>query len=292
MPIVVTGAEHVKHVEAQLSVVPKAEVIVEPMAKNTAAAIALAAMRLPRDTVMLVCPSDHHIGDPSLFIEIAKAACELAAGGWLVSFGIRPRGPETGFGYLRQGEPIGSAGHRVAEFVEKPDSVRAKKYFESGEYSWNGGIFAFLVQDYLAELKKHRPKLEAAIRESVTVGQVTDGRFLPGAQAFNRIEAESVDYAVMENTLRAAMVAADMGWSDIGNWKALHDARRQDEHGNSVRGLVELINCRNVLVESDGPRISLIGLEDVIVVVDGGDVMITMADQAQLVGRLRGAANQ
>lgn len=291
-PIVVTGLRHVEHVETQLSVVPKAEVIVEPMAKNTAAAIALAAMRLPLDAVMLVCPSDHHIGNANSFIEVARAASELASRGWLVSFGIRPKGPDTGFGYLRQGEPIDSTGFRVAEFVEKPDLARAKEYFESGNYSWNGGIFAFRVQDYLAELEEYRPELEAAVRESVTEGRFTGGRFLPEAEAFARVESESVDYAVMENTRRAAMVPADMAWSDIGNWTALHNARRRDEQGNSIRGSVEIINCSNVLVDSDGPRVSVIGLENVIVVVDGGDIMITTTDQAHLVGRLFGAANQ
>lgn len=291
-PIVVTGSQHVEHVEAQLSAAPQAQVIVEPMAKNTAAAIALAAMRLPADTVMLVCPSDHHIGDASSFIQVALAAGELASRGWLVSFGIRPKGPDTGFGYLRHGEPIDSVGFRVAEFVEKPDVARAEEYFESGDYSWNGGIFAFRVQDYLAELKEHRPEIETAVRESVAEGRVADGRFLPGAEAFRRITSESVDYAVMENTSRAAMVPADISWSDIGNWRALHGARERDELGNTVRGPAEIINCRDVLVDSDGPRVSLIGLANVIVVIDGSDVMITTTEHAHLVGDLSGAANQ
>ncbi len=291
-PIVVTGKQHVEHVEAQLSVVPQAEVIVEPMAKNTAAAIALAALRLPDDAIMLVCPSDHHIGDARAFVEVALSAAELASEGWLVSFGISPKWPDTGFGYLRQGEPIEFLGFRVAEFVEKPDAARAEEYVASGDYSWNGGIFAFRVRDYLDQLRRHRPELEAAVREAVDQGQVVDGRFLPEANAFRRIESESVDYAVMENTDRAAMVPADMSWSDIGNWAALHGARERDERGNAIRGPVEIIDCRDVLVDSDGPRVSIIGLENVIVVVDGGDVMITKADQAHLVGRLSGAMNQ
>ena len=291
-PIVVTGSQHVEHVEAQLSGTPAAQVIVEPMAKNTAAAIALAAMRLPADTVMLVCPSDHHIGDASSFLKVAVAAGELASRGWLVSFGIRPKGPDTGFGYLRHGEPIEPEGFRVAEFVEKPDPQRAKEYFESGDYSWNGGIFAFRVGEYLAELKEHRPELEAAVRESVAEGRVAEGRFLPEAKSFQRIVSESVDYAVMENTTRAAMVPADMSWSDIGNWRALHGARERDELGNTVRGPVEIINCRDVLVESDGPRVSLIGLANVIVVIDGSEVMITTTEHAHLVGQLSGATNQ
>ena len=291
-PIVVTGPQHVEHVEAQLSIVPKAEVIVEPMAKNTAAAIALAAMRLPADTIMLVCPSDHHIGDTSSFVEIALAASELASRGWLVSFGMTPKWPDTGFGYLHRGEPIGSLGFRVAEFIEKPEAARAKAYLDSGDYSWNGGIFAFRVRDYLAELREHRPEIESAVRESVENGQVAEGRFLPEAEAFRRITSESVDYAVMENTGRAAMVPADMSWSDIGNWAALHGARERDELGNSVRGPAEVINCRGVLVDTDGARVSLIGLDNVIVVIDGSEVLITKVEHAHLVGRLSGAMNQ
>lgn len=291
-PIVVTGAQHVGHVEAQLGVVPNAEVIVEPTAKNTAAAIALAALRLPEDAIMLVCPSDHHIGDPGSFVDAAVAAGQLARQGWLVSFGISAKWPDTGFGYLHHGQPIADLGYAVEAFVEKPDEARAQAYVESGEYSWNGGIFAFRVGDYLRELKLHRPDLQAAVRESVDNGRTSDGRFLPEPVSFERIVSESVDYAIMENTERAAMVPADMSWSDIGNWAALHSARERDESGNAVRGPAEIVNCRNVLVDSDGPRVSVIGLDDIIVVVDGNEVMITRADQAHLVGQLSGAKNQ
>ena len=291
-PIVVTGWRHVEHVESQLAVAPQTIVIVEPMARNTAAAIALAAMRLPEDSIMLICPSDHHIGDPAAFTETARAAADLASQGWLVSFGIQPTTPDTGFGYLHRGEPIGALGYRVAKFVEKPDLARAAAYLESGEYCWNGGIFAFRVGDFLEELKLHRPALESAAREAVDKGQVVGSRFLPEPEVFGRITSESVDYAVMENTKRAAMVAADMAWSDIGTWHALHGARDCDERGNSVRGSVEMINCRDVLVDSDGPRVSVIGLESVIVVIDGADVMITKADEAHLVGKLSGAIAQ
>lgn len=291
-PIVVTGWQHVEHVEAQLGVIPGTRVIVEPSARNTAAAIALAAMRLADDAIMLVCPSDHHIGDPASFAEVAVAAGDLASQGWLVSFGISPKWADTGFGYLHHGEAIADGGFRVAEFVEKPDAERARHYVESGEYSWNGGIFAFRVADYLAELKQHRPAIERAVREAVDKGQDLDGRFLPEAAAFAQVVAESVDYAIMENTNRAAMVPADMSWSDIGNWAALHSARERDVLGNSVRGPVEIVNCRNVLVDSDGPRVSIIGMDDMIVVVDGNEVMITRADHAHLVGHLAGAKNQ
>ncbi|WP_156839975.1 mannose-1-phosphate guanylyltransferase [Novosphingobium aquimarinum] len=291
-PVVVTGTRHLDHVEAQLGAVEGAQIIVEPAARNTAAAIALAALRLPEDAVMLVCPSDHHIGDADAFARAACAAAELAGDGWLVSFGIEATEPETGFGYLKRGEAIGTKGYRTARFVEKPDLDRARQFLAEGGYAWNGGIFAFRVGDFLGELGTHRPGILKAVQAAVEAGK-SDGRsFHPDAKLFSEVESDSVDYAVMENTQRAAMVPADMNWSDIGNWVALHAAMERDGSGNFARGPVELVDCRNVLVDSDGPRISVIGLEDVIVVIDGNDVMITTAAGAQKVGKLSGAVNQ
>ena len=291
-PVVVTGAAHLEHVEAQLGGSPEAAVIVEPAAKNTAAAIALAALRLPEHAVMLVCPSDHHISDCQSFASAARSAAALAAEGWLVSFGIEATAPETGFGYLKRGEAVGSHGFRVAQFVEKPDIHRATAFLAEGGYSWNGGIFAFRVKDFLDELSSHRRKISEAVARSVAAGREEGRRFYPDADAFAAVPGESVDYAVMENTARAAMVPVAMGWSDIGNWQALHMARDRDEYGNSVNGDAELVDCRNVLVDTDGPHVSVIGLEDVVIVVDGGNVLVTTAAGAQKVGKLGGAINQ
>lgn len=291
-PVVVTGAAHLEHVEAQLGDAGDARIVVEPTAKNTAAAIALAALMLPEDAVMLVCPSDHHIGDAAAFAKAAHAAAELAEQGWLVSFGIEAKAPETGFGYLKRGEAIAPLGYRTAEFVEKPELERAKQFLAQGGYAWNGGIFAFRVGDFLRELALHYPDVATGVREAVALGQADGRRFHPDAKAFSGVESISVDYAVMEKTSRAALVPADMQWSDIGNWLALHEARSRDEHGNSTTGPAELVDCRNVLVESDGPRVSVIGLENVIVVVDGDEVLVTTAEGTQKVGKLSGAANQ
>lgn len=291
-PVIVTGQDHLPHVEDQLSEAPDASIIVEPAARNTAAAIALAAYRLPDDAVMLVCPSDHHIADCTAFVAAARSAAALAEEGWLVSFGIEAKSPETGFGYLKRGESVDSNGFRVAQFVEKPDLDRARAFLEAGDYAWNGGIFAFQVKSFLRELEAHRPLVAATVRKSVEAGILDGSRFHPEAEAFSSVEAESVDYAVMENTSRAAMVLADMGWSDIGNWQALHAARVRDDDGNSVSGPVELIDCDNVLVDTDGPRVSVIGLSNVIVVVDGDEVLVTTSEGAQKVGKLSGAMNQ
>ena len=291
-PIVVTGTAHLTHVEAQLAGAAGAVVIVEPAAKNTAAAIALAALRLPDDAVMLICPSDHHIGDGDAFAAAARAAARLADEGWLVSIGIEAKAPETGFGYLKRGHAINADGFHVEQFVEKPDTERARALLDTGSYYWNGGIFAFRVDVFIDELRTHRPSILEAVLNSVSQGSEDGHRFHPDPDAFGEVFGESVDYAVMENTARAAMVPADMAWSDIGNWRALHEAQARDAEGNAISGPAELIDCRNVLIDSDGPRVSAIGLEDVIIVVDRGEVLVTTADGAQKVGWLTGALNQ
>ncbi len=289
-PLVVAGAQHLALVEAQMAA--DGDIVVEPMGRNTAAAIALAALRLPADAVMLVCPSDHHIGDPVAFGVAARAAADLASEGWLVALGIEATAPETGYGYIRRGEGLGAAGYRVAQFVEKPDLARAQAFLADGNYSWNGGIFALRAGTYLEELAAHRPELAAQVRGAVAGGVADGHRFHPDPAAFAAIAGESVDYAVMENTVHAAMVPAAMAWSDIGNWQALHAARPRDAAGNSVVGRAELVDCRNVLVESDGARVSVVGLDGVVVVVDGDEVLVTSAAGAQLVGKLAGALRQ
>lgn len=291
-PIVVTGEGHLAHVDAQLGDSAGAGVIVEPMARNTAAAIAMAACRLPPETVMLVCPSDHHIADTAAFSQAAKRAADLADEGWLVAFGITATSPETGYGYIKRGEPIGEGAYQVERFVEKPDLERAQQFLADGGYSWNGGLFAFRADRFMEELEAHRPAIAAAARKAVEAGHVEGRRFHPDAEAFAAIESESVDYAVMENTSRAAMVPASMGWSDIGSWTSLRDALIRDGSGNTVNGRAELVDCNNVYVESDGPRVSVIGLDDVVVVVDGDEVLVTTAAGAQKVGKLEGAAKQ
>lgn len=290
-PVIVTGAAHQGHVEAQTAHCPHVSIIVEPEAKNTAAAIALAAARLPDDAIMLVCPSDHYIADVAAFRSAAQSAAALAEKDWMVSFGIIPTAPETGFGYIKSGDQL-EQGFKVDSFVEKPDLERAQAFLSDGGYCWNGGIFAFRAGAFMDELRAHRPDIAAAVEQSVAAGRQEGDVFQPDAAAFAAIAGESVDYAVMEKTARAAMVPASMGWSDIGNWQALRDARDADDNGNRVRGNVELVDCSNVLAESDGPRISVIGLEDVAVIVDGDEVLVTTMEGAQKVGKLGGASNQ
>jgi mannose-1-phosphate guanylyltransferase/mannose-6-phosphate isomerase len=288
-PTIVAGSGHMAHIFEQAD--ERATVIVEPAAKNTAPAIGLAAALLPEDAVMLVCPSDHHIAHPAAFAAAALAAARLAQDDWMVAFGITANTPETGYGYIRRGKPV-AGGFQIDRFVEKPDRETAEKFLADGAYAWNGGIFAFRAGAFMDELTAHRPDMVEAVRKAVASGHYEGQVFYPAADPFAIIEAESVDYAVMETTSRAAVVSADMGWSDIGNWEALRNARVCDGEGNVANGSAELVDCRNVMVETDGPRVSVIGLEDVIVVVDGDEVLVTSAVGAQLVGKLSGAANQ
>ncbi|MEL7444957.1 MAG: sugar phosphate nucleotidyltransferase [Pseudomonadota bacterium] len=293
-PMVVAGEHHVSLIEEQLGEERAHRLVVEPAARNTAPAIALAAALLDPDDIMLVCPSDHHIADEDAFRDAAAAAGSLAEMGRLVAFGITPDRPETGYGYIRRGQEI-AGGFEIADFVEKPDLERAKTYLATGDYSWNGGIFAFRAGTLLDELAAHRPAMAMAVRKSVENGETDGTRFYPSVAEFVAVDGESVDYAVMENTHAAAMVPASMGWSDIGNWAALHDALAdgQDGPGNNVAPEdADLVDCKNVLIVSDGPRVSAIDLEDICIVVDGGEVLVTTRDGAQKVGKLPGASQQ
>lgn len=289
--VIVTGAAHLNHVRAH-GEGRNLSIIVEPTARNTAPAIALAAARLPHDQVMLVCPSDHHITDVKAFTAAATAAAKLAQQGWLVAFGIEATRPEIGFGYIRQGELLGGGARRVAQFVEKPDRARAEQYLADGSYFWNGGIFCFTAARYLDELSRTRPAMIQAVERAVAYGQEEGECFHPDVEAFATIVADSIDYAVMEVTRDAAVVPVSMGWSDIGNWLALHEARDGGIYGNVTRGPAELIDCHNVMIDSDGSRVSVIGMKDVIVVVDGDEVLVTSYAGAQKVGQLAGAKNQ
>ncbi len=291
LPIIVAGAAHIEHIQAQLGEMADAEIIVEPAARNTAPAIALAAARLPADAVMLVCPSDHHIADSDAFVAAAQRAAGLAQQGFLVAFGIAATGPETGYGYLRQGEPV-EGGYRIAQFVEKPDRMRAEGFLAAGDYCWNGGLFAFRAGDFLTELAAHRPAMHASVLAATENGILDGNQFHPNEADFSAIEGESVDYAVMENTDQAAMVPAAMGWSDIGNWQALHEAQQSDGDGNAVSGTADMVDCTKVMIRSDGPRVSAVGLDGVVIVVEGDEVLVTTYDGAQLVGKLKGASGK
>lgn len=283
-PMVVAGEAHLPLIREQGGA--GLSLVAEPMGRNTAPAIALAAHRLPADAVMLVCPSDHYIADTAAFVAAAEVGAALARSGWLVSMGIAAERPETGYGYIKRGEPL-AGGYKIDRFVEKPDLATAQSFLADGGYSWNGGIFLFKAGRFLEELATYRPAMAAAVAEAVVGGSVTDGVFRPDAEAFAAIEGDSIDYAVMEPTSHKAMVPVAMGWSDIGNWQALAEAR-----GEKSLGRADLLDAANVVIDSDGPRVSVVGLSDIIVVVDGDEVLVMSREGAQSVGKLPGAKGQ
>ncbi|WP_341711304.1 sugar phosphate nucleotidyltransferase [Erythrobacter sp.] len=284
-PIIIVGEKHLEFAQPQAaSISPNARFIVEPIGRNTAPAIALAALTAEPDDILLVCPSDHHILDVEAFRSAAIAAADLARDEWLVSFGIAATAPETGYGYIRRGEPLGS-GYRVHSFVEKPDLATALSFLADGNYAWNGGIFAYRAGTFLSELEIHRPEMAAAVRSAWYEAQRDGECIRPNPDCFAAIKGESVDYAVMENTAHAAMVDASMGWSDIGNWDALMQQRKADAVGNVIYGPGEIIDATGTMIDSDGPHVTVIGADNIVVVVDGEDILVTARDAVQQVGK-------
>lgn len=283
-PMIVANASHALLVEAQmaaLGIAPGA-VMLEPCARNTAPAIALAALEAG-DAPMLVMPSDHVIADPDAFLAAVARALPLALAGWLVTFGITPDAPETGYGYLATGEPLAEGVHRVARFVEKPAREAAEAMLAAGDHYWNGGIFLFCGSAYRAALAEHAPAMLIAAQRALGLAERRGSMILPDAEAFAAAPADSIDYAVMEKAERVAMVPVAMGWSDVGSWDALYDIAAKDAAGNAAQGDVVAIASTQNLIRSDGLRITAVGVSDLIIVASGNDVLILPRGQAQKV---------
>lgn len=284
-PVVVVGERHLEFARPQAdAIAPDALFLVEPLGRNTAPAIALAALAIDPDDVMLVCPSDHRIVDSSAFSAAARKAAELASAGSLVSFGIEATAPETGYGYIKRGEPLGP-GYKVEKFVEKPDLDTALSFLADGNYAWNGGIFAFRAGTFLEELGKHRPELLAATRAAFDAAARDDRNIRPDEALFAQIAGESVDYAVMESTDSAAVVDVSMGWSDIGNWDALYGERAEAKDANVIIGPGEIIGASGTMIDSDGPHVTVVGADNLVIVVDKDDIMVASRDAAQQVSQ-------
>ncbi len=282
-PLIVANARHAELIEHQLAG-RDALLVLEPVARNTAPAIALAAVIAAPDAPLLVMPSDHVIADDAAFMAAIDAALPLVAQGWLVTFGIAPDGPETGYGYIAVGEAIADGVHRVANFVEKPDRARAEAMIAGGDHVWNGGIFLFRADAYLAALGEHAPAMRDAARAAVARAVRSGQRLLPDDVAFAASPADSIDYAVMERAAQVAVVPVAMGWSDVGSWDALHTIGANDAgdaHSAENGGDVIAIDTSNCLLKSDGIRIAAIGISDLIVVASGNNVLILPRGRSQ-----------
>jgi mannose-1-phosphate guanylyltransferase len=268
-PIIVANTAHAEIVEAQLAAIgiTDATLLLEPCARNTAPAIALAALWLadPK-TPMLVMPSDHVIGDPSAFAAATDALLPLVEDGWLATYGIAPTGPETGYGYIQFGDVRASGVHSVARFVEKPDAARAAEMIASGDHVWNGGIFLFRADIYLGVMAVHAPEILAAAQAAMQKAERYDNQIHPDAAEFTACPSDSIDYAVMEKTAketggRVAVAPVSMGWSDVGSWDSLHEIGTKDEDGNTTIGEVRLSEATGNLIHADGIRVSVHGVD-------------------------------
>ena len=294
--MVVANAEHRFVIAEQLREIGQGQptIVLEPVARNTAPAVAAAALiavAQDPEALILVMPADHAVPDKQGFLAAVRAGAAAAAAGALVLFGIRPDSPATGYGYIRAGEALAGEARRVDAFVEKPDLAAAESYLADGRYSWNSGIFLLPAKAVIAELEAHEPAVIAAVRAALA-GAKQDMDFLRlDPDAFGKSPSISIDYAVMERTERAAVVAADFAWSDVGAWGALWNLAARDGEGNVEIGDTVAEDTRGSYLRSEGPLIATVGVDDLIVVATPDAVLVVNRrkdqDVKKVVERLR-----
>ena len=283
-------AEQLREIEVEAS-----RIILEPEGRNTAPAVALAAheaMKADDDAILVVLPSDHVIQKTALFLEALTTAIDLAKDDALVTFGVVPDKPETGYGYIKKGMATGAA-FKVDKFVEKPDVATASEFLQSGLYCWNSGMFVFKASAYLKELAAQTPEIADAMARATAEVSVDLDFTRVDAEAFKSSPSDSIDYAVMEHTADALVVPLDADWSDIGSWDALWQISEKDEHNNTLVGDAVVHGVEGSLVWSESRLVSVVGLNDVIVVETADAVMVASQDQAQdvksIVNQLKGS---
>lgn len=285
-PVLVAGAAHREQIAAQLEnlgVAPQA-LVIEPTGRNTAPVAAVAAglaaeMGQP-GALLLLLPSDHHIRDAAAFRDTVARGARLAEQGRIVTFGIKPSGPETGYGYIRRGAAMGD-GFEVAAFREKPDRATAEGYLADGGYYWNAGIFLFRADTVLAEMAAHCPEIRDCALQALRAARRDGAVIALDPQAFGGCPSDSFDYAVMEKTAAAAVMPADIGWSDVGSWAALWELSDKDADGNAAHGEVTVIDSVNAYVRAEGVKTAVIGLDNVVVVATRDAVLVTSRARAQ-----------
>ncbi|WPN25477.1 mannose-1-phosphate guanylyltransferase/mannose-6-phosphate isomerase [Pseudomonas marginalis] len=264
-------------------------ILLEPLGRNTAPAIALAALQATAegaDPLLLVLAADHLIQDTEAFHDGIRNAMVLAGAGKLVSFGITPTRPETGYGYLRQGPSVGHGGFEVTRFVEKPDAETAQVYLADGGYYWNSGMFMFRASRYLEELQAYEPDILFWCREALAKGERDMHFTRVDREAFLQCPDNSIDYAVMEKTQQAVMVPLDANWSDIGSWAALWEAGTRSEDGNLLMGDVISVDTSNSYVYSESRLVSTVGINDLVIVETKDAVLVAHKDHVQDVKKI------
>ncbi|KTE01976.1 mannose-1-phosphate guanyltransferase [Sphingopyxis sp. H038] len=288
-PMIVCGPAHVAHVEADLLAagVTDARIVVEPAARNTAPAIALAAcaaLAEDPDATILVMPADHVMTDVPAFLRAIEAAMPAVEAGALATFGIAPSHPETGYGYIAAGAPLPATPgiYEVRRFVEKPPRDKAEAMLAEGGHYWNAGIFLMRSDRFLAELERQQPAIAASCSAAMTKARQDGARVHPASDAFLSSPSDSIDYAVMEGAEQVVVAPVDPGWSDVGGWAALHELGEKDESGNVRIGDVIAIDAAdNYLRACEGKRVAVVGVSDIIVVTHGDDILIIPRDRAQ-----------
>ena len=284
--IVVCNAEHRFMVAEQLrgETAENPTIILEPAGRNTAPAIALAALQAQAqqpDALLLVLPADHHVRDPAAFRAAVERAAAPARAGKLMTFGVVPSRPETGYGYVRCGEALAEGIFQLAEFVEKPDHATAAGYVADGTYYWNSGLFLFRSDRYLEALGQHQPAMLAACEQAMAKAERDLDFIRPDAEAFLASPADSIDYAVMEHTEAGGVATLDCGWSDVGAWSALWEIGAADSGGNVSEGDVLLHDARNNYVRSESRLVTALGVEDLVVIETADAVMVGARDRVQ-----------
>ncbi len=293
-PLVICNEEHRFLVAEQLRQIKKLSrnIILEPIGRNTAPAIALAAinaMEQDDDPILLVLAADHLIERHEVFHQAILNATKYAEQGYLVTFGIVPTGPEIGYGYIHRGEQLSVdsiAPFNVMRFVEKPDLKTAQEYLQSGEYYWNSGMFMFRAKRYLRELEKFRPDIMEACSKAMSKVREDDNFISVDKDSFIACPDESIDYAVMEKTDSAIVIPLDAGWSDVGSWSALWEVNKKDPAGNSLKGDIFLHNTKNCYINSEDQLVAAIGVENLVIVNTKDAVLVAQKDQVQDVKRV------
>ena len=284
-PLILCGEGHRFIIAEQMQAIgvkPRA-IVLEPMGRNTAPAAAIAALltqEIDPEAVVLLLPSDHVVKDVAAFHAAVANAVEAAREGYIVTFGITPEGPETGYGYIQLGESLGNA-YRVKRFAEKPAAAKAAEYLAAGDYCWNSGMFVFRAETMLDELAKHAPEVLAASRAALAKAKRDEDFTRLDAEAFARSPGISIDYAVMEKTEKAAVVPCAFGWSDVGAWSALWSLQERDETGNVLQGDVVVHDSRNSFVRNDRGLTALVGVRDLVVVVTDDAVLVADKHRTQ-----------